>query len=216
VEGQGHLFVFEGADGVGKSRRCRETAAFLQRMGVSHESFAFPGKQAGSLGFLVQTLQVRPEEFGLTPLSAVSVQALQIAVQLEVLERHIVPRLKKGHCVLIDRFWWSSWVYGTEMGANPKVLDALIEAGRLAWSNARPSAVFLIQRDRPLRVEQSPERFGALSTLYQKLASQESQAYPVYVISNGDFASAQQRIQNVVRKALNRQPGARNCEISRS
>jgi len=94
------------------------------------------------------------------------------------------------------------------MGADSKVLDGLIDVGRMAWRDVKPSAVFLIDRDRPLRAEQSLERFGVLSALYRKVASRESSSYPVHVISNEDFASAQKRIENVVKQFLDKQ---QNC-----
>jgi len=199
---RGHVFVFEGPDGVGKSRRARQTAAFLQQMGVPCAAFAFPGKEPGTLGLLVQTLQVRPEEFGIRPLSSVTTQALQIAVQVEVVERQIMPRLLKGQCVVVDRFWWSSWVYGTEMGADSTVLDGLIDVGQRAWRDAKPSAIFLLERARPLRAEQSPESFRVLSSLYRKLASRETRTCPVHVIADENFASAQRRIQHAVEQTL--------------
>jgi dTMP kinase len=204
VNKPGHLFVFEGADGVGKSRRCRQTAAFLQRLGVACQSFAFPGKTPGTLGLLVQKLQQSPAEVGLAPLLPETSQMLQVAVQLEGVAREMIPHLQEGKVLLVDRFWWSSWVYGMEMGADSRVMDALIGLARLAWRDMKPSCVFLIERDKPFRVEQSAKSFAALSSLYREIAKKESAAHPVHVISNEDFSTAQKRIEDVVRQTLNR------------
>ncbi|MBN1550148.1 hypothetical protein JW979_01715, partial [bacterium] len=47
---RGKLFVFEGADGIGKSSLIEIFSATLRQQGESVEIFAFPGNQAGTLG----------------------------------------------------------------------------------------------------------------------------------------------------------------------
>jgi hypothetical protein len=83
-------------------------------------------------------------------------------------------------------------------------MGALINLARLAWRDMKPSGVFLIERDKPHRAEQSPKTFAALSSLYRDIAKREAGEYPIHVISNEDFSTAQKRIEDAVRQALSR------------
>lgn len=49
----GNLYVFEGADGVGKSELSRRFFENLTRSGIDCEYLTFPGKDAGTLGKLI-------------------------------------------------------------------------------------------------------------------------------------------------------------------
>jgi thymidylate kinase len=199
----GQLLVFEGADGVGKSRRCRATAQWLNSVGVECDIVAFPGKLPGTLGGLVHTIHTQPKSLELRPISPLALQALHVAAQFETTDRVILPALQRGKCILLDRFWWSTWVYGVAMGANREALRYLIDAQRVAWAGIRPCSVFLIDRKAPLRAEHSPRDFTKLRELYLKLATTESASYAVHVIADEEFASAQSRINKAVSQAMN-------------
>ena len=53
---RGHLFVFEGPDGVGKSTLSRLFADRIKAEGVTCERMSFPGGEAGTLGKQVYDL----------------------------------------------------------------------------------------------------------------------------------------------------------------
>lgn len=179
----GKLYVFEGPDGVGKSVLSRRFAVLLESRGVSTQLLTFPGKEEGTLGKIVYELHHDPKRFGIRGVSASSIQLLHIAAHLDAIERAILPALGAGITVVLDRFWWSTKVYGLASGMSHKTLDAMIAVELAAWGIVKPTGIFLITRDMPLRPE--PERlWQKWKELYQELAAEQQHASPVAVIEN--------------------------------
>jgi dTMP kinase len=193
----GKLIVFEGADGVGKSTLVGHTEALLRANGVLFDSYSFPGKTLGTLGWVVDQIQHDRHSFGLTGLTHLSVQALHIAAHLDHIEARILPSLNRGNWVILDRSWWSTWVYGTVDDVNPAVLETLIAAEKKAWGSSLPSAVFLVSRTSSLRPEHSEEKHSRLSMLYRSLADQEERNHPVYQISHDSIERSIEDIRKV-------------------
>lgn len=182
------LIIFEGADAAGKSAVCDEYLKALISQGIAAKLLAFPGNSPGTLGHLVYQLHHEAHSMGVERLTAASLQAMHIAAHLDAIESVIVPTLEAGETVVLDRYWWSTWVYGIVGGASPRVLQALIDTERLAWGQWRPSIVFHVTRYFPLRNEPT-ETWKALRSEYDALAKREEENYPVYVLSNdGDLA----------------------------
>lgn len=155
----GKLIVFEGADGVGKSELAKQFSKWLLRKGHRVEALSFPGKEQGTLGHLVYELHARPEQFGVRSLTPASLQVLHIAAHLDAIERRIIPAVNSGRTVVLDRFWWSTYVYGIASGVNRLVLDRMIASEKAGWGELRPSVVFVVERRAPLRPE--PRRIWA-------------------------------------------------------
>ena len=143
----GKLFVFEGPDGAGKSTLIENFFGKLINDGVSCVKLAFPGNTEGTLGKDVYDLHHKASP----RIHPTSLQILHIAAHIEVIERTILPALKQGKCVVLDRYWWSTWVYGMVDGANPLSIERMIEVEKLHWQGVRPTAVFLVQRDASLK-----------------------------------------------------------------
>jgi thymidylate kinase len=193
----GKLIVFEGADGVGKSTLVGRTEALLKASGVLFESYSFPGKAVGSLGWVVDQIQHDRHSFGLAGVTPLSVQALHIAAHLDHIESRILPKLSSGNWVILDRFWWSTWVYGTVDNVNSAVLETLISAEKEAWGSTVPSAVFLVSRTSSLRPEHSEEKHIRLSTLYHSIGDREEPNHPVYHISHDTIDESVEMIGKV-------------------
>jgi thymidylate kinase len=171
------LFVFEGPDGVGKSTLGTAAEQRLRDAGIDCDRLSFPGKEAQTLGRLVYELHHFPERFDVTSLSPTSLQLLHIAAHVDAIERHIVPLLSKGKVVLLDRYWWSTWVYGTATGVSPPQLEAMLAVEQLAWDEVQPSAVFLVQRP-------SAKAAPLLVDTYEQLALRESARHRVIRLNN--------------------------------
>lgn len=194
------LIIFEGPDAAGKSTVCEGFLRSLLDRGVPAVLKSFPGKEPGTLGELIYQLHHRPESKGVGRLTPASLQALHIAAHLDAIESAIVPSLEKGETIVLDRYWWSTWVYGVVGGADPKVLGALIEAERVAWGEWQPGVVFHVTRSTPLR-EEPPETWEKLCCEYHALAEKEADRYPVCVLSNDG------ELENTVSNALTKSHG---------
>ncbi len=182
------LIIFEGVDAAGKSAVCNGYLKMLIQHGIAAKLLAFPGNAPGTLGHLVYQLHHAPLSMGVEQLTAASLQALHIAAHLDAIESVITPMLEARETLVLDRYWWSTWVYGLVGGASPDTLQALINAERVAWGRWLPSIVFHVTRRFPLRNEPI-ETWEALRNEYDKLAKREEKNYPVRILpNNGNLA----------------------------
>lgn len=177
------LIVFEGVDAAGKSSVCEKFVAVMNRQGIPAKLLSFPGKVRGTIGELVYRLHHDPTSVSVDRISAASLQALHVAAHLDAIEETILPALELGHTVVLDRYWWSTWVYGTIGHVRMDVLDALIEAERLAWDTWQPSILFHVTRSTPLR-EEPANAWAVIQGKYAELRELERGKYPIVVLEN--------------------------------
>src|SRR5688572_29956791 len=118
----GKLVVIEGPDGVGKTAIANELSLRLNHSGQPCKVIAFPGNEPGTLGKLIYGIHHDPTQFGVEQVTPTAVQVLHVAAHLDAIERSILPILRSGQYVLLDRFWWSTWVYGLVSGVNRHIL----------------------------------------------------------------------------------------------
>ena len=178
---QGRLIVFEGPDGVGKSTLSYALVNTLKGINIPCEHLAFPGNEAGTLGRLVYDLHHETDSFGLHGITPTSLQALHIAAHLDAIEQRILPALRKGLWVVLDRFWWSTWVYGNVGGVDKESLDAMVRVELLQWSDIKPDVVFVVERTGDYSHDRTHDR---LRKGYHALIEKEQEQYPIRVIDN--------------------------------
>lgn len=184
LESRGRLIVFEGTDGSGKTTLAHKLTEWLIARGVKAEYHAFPGAENGTLGRHVYDLHHTPfETAGISSIHPTSVQLLHIAAHVEAIESRIRPALAEGRWIVLDRFWWSTWVYGVTGGVPEAALEAMIAVERLYWVDDQPAATFLVQRRTPLRAEPM-EQWKALGQAYESLARREALQMPVHAVAN--------------------------------
>ena len=186
------LYVFEGPDSVGKSSISSD---FSKQLAVDRpvHYWSFPGREEGTLGWAVYELHHAPKALGVNALTPTSLQLLHIAAHVDAIESRILPALDTGHTGVLDRFWWSTWVYGIVGGADRDALTAMIEVERKAWRGATPAAAFLIDREIPfaLRSDELLADWHRLRDEYAKLADREQAHHSVLRIrNNGQRANA--------------------------
>lgn len=143
---RGKLIVFEGPDGVGKTTLCRQVATALQGRGIEVEQVHLPGSRPGTFGKFVYDIHHHPTDFVVGDLDPTSLQVLHASAHIDTIARQIAPALTAGRWVLLDRFWWSTVVYGRVCGANAESLDLLRKLAEVHWRPVMPSIAFLVTR----------------------------------------------------------------------
>ena len=198
----GRLVIFEGPDESGKTTVSKLLAEEIYRRGQKCVWLAFPGAEPGTLGAEIYALH-HDVRFAKAP--ALSVQLLHVAAHVEALER-IRPELAKGTWVVLDRYWWSTWVYGLAAGADRNDLRSALEIEQRQWGRFRPTVAFLFARDLPNRKTQPPARV-ALQKLYLQLAKTQRRQHPVEIVHNN--SAIDDTLRNVVTKLF------QHCQASR-
>lgn len=179
----GKLYVFEGIDGVGKTTLTKRVKDHLESTGESCLLLTFPGQESGSLGRHVYALHHNPGHFNVREIHPTSLQLLHIAAHIDAIEKRILPAIHAGTTVILDRYWWSTWVYGVVYGANPKALEFMVRAELAHWGRIRPTALFVLQRS-VKSTEQLKVEDTKLSAEYSKLIRRERKNYPIFVVAN--------------------------------
>lgn len=167
----GNLVVLEGADGAGKTALARALHDCLCTSGLRCQRFAFPGAEDGTIGKLVYDLHHSPSAFGIAAITPASLQTLHVAAHVDAIQTRILPALRAGSCVLLDRYWWSTWVYGRVAGVPDGLLEPLIQFERAVWSSIQPAAVVCLQLPKLGKTEIDLE--------YDRLADRESRSVHV-------------------------------------
>ena len=179
----GRLYVFEGPDGTGKTTLSRLFAEALRNMGERVVWTSFPGRSEGTLGKLVYELHHDPERYGVKSVDAESLQLLHVAAHFDAIGQVIVPALQRGEHVVLDRFWWSTRVYGTIGGASADVLNAMLALEAARWGEVQPYVVFLLKPNAPYEVTDD-ESWRQVEREYEKLASEQELAVRVERVPN--------------------------------
>lgn len=198
----GRLFAIEGPDGCGKTTIASAVCRQLCDMEYTFQTTSFPGRDTGSLGALVYRLHHNCADLGVSLMTPASLQALHVAAHLDAIENKLTPMtIKDGISIVLDRYWWSTWVYGVAAGVSPRVLDYLIGAELALWDKLSPTCVFLIQRDSPIDRTMSPDTFRQLTNLYRTLSDRETDRVKVQCVDNN--ANVSNAIDSVVATIVN-------------
>lgn len=192
----GKLIVIEGPDGVGKSAVANELSLRLNHIGHRCKVIAFPGNEPGTLGKLIYRIHHDPTEFGVERLTPTAVQTLHLAAHVDAIELSILPILRSGQYVVLDRFWWSTWVYGLVSGIRRQTLRRMAELERIQWRGVIPVAAFLIRRNEPIDRNELNPLWTTLSHEYDVLAERERKSHPVYFVENN--GTLDETIQNIL------------------
>jgi thymidylate kinase len=177
------LFVFEGPDDSGKTTLAQAFMSYLRNQGINCQYFSFPGNEPQTLGSLVYKLhhgELHGEVESVTP---TALQTMHIAAHVNAVEARILPALKEGTTVVLDRYWWSTYVYGRVSGVDSKALNAMIRLERVVWGKVKPTAIFLIQRE-PQPKTADLKSYDQLFAEYKNLAARARLQNQVEIIDN--------------------------------
>lgn len=197
----GKLFIFEGPDGVGKTTVVQ--ALKEEFAGTAFEFLSFPGRDEGTLGHAIYRIHHDPEEFGIKVMSELARQTLHVAAHIDVIETRIIPWIADGKNVVLDRFWWSTLIYGSVGGGEQKALAELVAAEQTVWGKIKPAIAFLIDRDSPINRTEDLAYWRELRSGYGRLAAQESNKYQVQIVKNtGSVAEAVDGVEATISAAI--------------
>ena len=131
------FFVFEGADGVGKSTQAKLLAEHLTAV---HRSKVLLLREPGGthLGEQVRKILLDPATGDLETATELF---LFMAARAHLTARKILPALARGEVVVCDRYLWSSVVYQGIVGGLG--ISDVLRAGRLAGA-VPPTRTFVI------------------------------------------------------------------------
>ncbi len=209
----GAVWIFEGPDGVGKSTIIRGVERKLLLEDVKVCSLSFPGQQPHSIGKLVYDLHHKPETFDLQNIHPLTLQMLHISAHIDCIENEIKPAINEGAIVLLDRNWWSTWVYGITAGIKPRPLKMAIGLELYFWKKVKNIELFLIQSDIPYRSISEKSKWGLLNKEYNKLAENSSIRVRKIQNNQGDMDT---NIKLITQKIIEKQPSNLNIICKKS
>ncbi|MFH1734627.1 MAG: dTMP kinase [bacterium] len=152
----GKLIVFEGIDGCGKTTQQLNTVTWLQTQGL--QVLALREPTDGPKG---QQLRISAEEGRLSPEDEL---ALFLADRKWNIDNNILPAIKQGRYVLLDRFNFSTIAYQGARGLDPEELQKRNEAFAPI-----PDLVLLFDLDPELAIERIKTKRGETPNLFEKI-----------------------------------------------
>ena len=165
----------------------------MRESGIRCILFSFPGREAGTLGKHVYELHHDLARFEIRALGPVSLQLLHVAAHIDAIENRIKPLLADGTTVVLDRFWWSTFIYGIVGGATLFRNGPDVALERAVWDPVLPDELFLVTRSEPLRSKPA-ELWPRWREEYLRLSDAERNSHPVVVVPNESLSEARKRI----------------------
>jgi len=215
VPRRGALFVFEGPDGVGKTTLAEAVRQLLAEVECSVLAVAFPGKDMTTLGGHIYELHHRPATHPIQQITPDALQMLHIAAHIDTIQSVIHPHIDTGGIVLLDRYWWSTWVYGRLAGVDPVALEKMIAVERSYWQDLSPMAIFSVTR--PVSAFETNGRKVFLETLreYESIAERESGHCRVIAIDNSrDVDIVASGIVGIINGIVHRKTSGAKASVS--
>lgn len=186
------IYVFEGIDNVGKSTIVRKLKEKIsETLGCECVVIAFPGNAPRTLGSLVYDIHHNQTKYFELPLNETSLQLLHIASHIDLIQGKLKELNSKPSIVLLDRFWWSTYVYGSAGKLDRNIVQAILEPELMHWKDLNVRRVFLIERENRER-DYEEEKDKRIVELYRDLATKATNS----VIINND-GSIEETVQEI-------------------
>lgn len=180
----GRIIILEGPDGVGKSTTSRRLADRLSAVDQTVSCFAFPGNEAGSLGRHVHDLHHDPSRHGVARINKTALQILHAAAHIDAIHTRIRPAFERGDTVIMDRYWWSTIVYGRVSGVEPITLSLLRQLAEHHWGFVVPTVAYVLMGT-ATGATPSQGHSDPLSAAYVEFVESLRVPFPVRVLRSG-------------------------------
>jgi dTMP kinase len=131
------VIVLEGPEGAGKSTQIKLLADALTKAGRKVVSLREPG--GTPLGEEVRKVLLHDATLDIVPRAE---SLLFMAARAQIVEKEVMPALKSGATVLLDRFFLSTYAY--QMAGRGLPHDQVAAANKLATSALRPDLTILL------------------------------------------------------------------------
>jgi dTMP kinase len=156
------LITFEGIDGSGKSTQIALLKEKLIDTGQSVKVFREPG--GTDVSELIRGMLLNPE----IDINPVTELLLFSSARSQLISEKVIPALKDGEVVILDRFYDSTTAYqGYGRGSLP--LDQILHINEVASHGLKPDFTFYLR----LSLEESAQRTAHLSKDRMEQAGEE-------------------------------------------
>lgn len=190
------IYVFEGIDNVGKTTIVQKLKEKIcETMECECTIVAFPGNDPRTLGSLVYDIHHNQKKYFDESLNETSLQLLHIASHIDLLQRKLRKLSSEKCIVLLDRYWWSTYVYGLAGGMDENIIQAIIAPELLFWKDINVKKIFLLERDNR---EHDYDEIKDIKIVegYRELSARESKS--ILIDNNGSIDETVNIIFNVI------------------
>lgn len=190
------IYVFEGIDHVGKTtivQKLKEKVS--EDIKYNCVIVSFPGNEPRTLGNLVYDIHHNQAQYFDENVNSTSLQLLHIASHIDLIQRKLRKLSEKRCIVLLDRYWWSTYVYGIAGGINDEIIRAILEPELIYWKDIDVKNIFLLERESRER-DYEEIKDEEIVGLYRELASKESKS--VIIDNNASIEEAVIKIYNCI------------------
>ena len=190
------IYVFEGIDNVGKTTLTVKLNGILSKeFHKKCELITFPGREDKTLGKVVYDIHHNEKYYFDYKINDISLQLLHVASHIDIIKRKIIN--SSNELIIMDRFWWSTYVYGLAGGIQIEEVKAILKPELIQWKNIKVNKIFLIEReDRNKEYEISKDIL--IISNYRALAAMEKNCKIIY--NNGSLEDVLTQILDEIRE----------------
>lgn len=181
--------IFEGVDGVGKTTLATALARYVAQLApqVVVYADAFPGAIPGTLGEWVYRFHHGQITDAPAPdtVAPAALQLLHVAAHVDTILMRLRPALESGGCVILDRYWWSTYAYSRATLA-PEDAWPLVAAERNFLTQLPAPVGIYVSRQSSLKPWEVDEKsHGKLDSYYHEvMQSEQERGHVVYELEN--------------------------------
>jgi thymidylate kinase len=174
------IVIFEGVDGTGKTTLVNALANYYRKSAPDTLLYAdsLPGSIPGTVGKWIYRLHDE-KAIDTPPLEGIAPPALQllhIAAHVDTILNRIRPILAHKGNIILDRFWWSPYVYSRNY-LPPEKVWPLVNAERVFWDQLpQPIVIYLTRRISLKLGELDPMAHRQLDSHYREVMEIEQQS----------------------------------------